>query len=161
MTSESEIIIAFVFNRSGKNKLTPSDFYLTLSMDLNWFSPKQAKLFLNKNIEQNLLKEENGAIIPNFEIKNIEVPIGFYPSKKAFEEKTTKKSKETEYILDIIINEIVKNSNLKKENIKTKISNIVKEKNITPEIAALIIGKDFDISFDKYYEKIEATLGEK
>ena len=56
MPSESEIIIAFLFKRSGKAKLSFSDLYLTLSMDLNWFTPDDAKSFLNLTLKQNLLE---------------------------------------------------------------------------------------------------------
>ena len=57
MDSEWKIIIAFLFKRSGKEKLSLSEFYLSLSMDLKWFSPQQAKAFVNHAVEQKLLTE--------------------------------------------------------------------------------------------------------
>ena len=47
MPSELEIVITFVYNRSGKSELSFSDLYLTLSMELNWFTPDDAKEFIN------------------------------------------------------------------------------------------------------------------
>ena len=55
MNSEWEIIIAFLFKRSGREELSFSDLYLTLSIDLNWFTPEDAKAFVNMAIKQKLL----------------------------------------------------------------------------------------------------------
>ena len=52
MESDAEIIIAFIFKRSGKQKLKLSEFYLPLSMQLNWFSPQEAKDFVKIAIKQ-------------------------------------------------------------------------------------------------------------
>ena len=45
--SEMRIIIAFLFKRSGKEEMSPSELYLPLSMDLQWFTPNQAKEFVD------------------------------------------------------------------------------------------------------------------
>ena len=47
MDSEKEIIISFLFKRSGKESLKFSDLYLALSMELNWFTPDDAKSFIS------------------------------------------------------------------------------------------------------------------
>ncbi len=62
MNDECKIIIAFVFNRAGKKEMSFSEFYLTLSMDLNWFTPDDAKTFTKNAIENSLLKEEKELI---------------------------------------------------------------------------------------------------
>ena len=92
MASDAETIIAFVFKRSGKSELFYSDFYLTLSMDLNWFTPNDAKNFVNKAIESGLLERKDEKILPTFDIESINVPLGFYPSKIIFEEKAAIKA---------------------------------------------------------------------
>jgi hypothetical protein len=158
MPSESEIIIAFIFKRSGKTMLSFSEFYLSLSMDLNWFSPKQAKEFVNIALKQKLLTEKDDIIKPNFDINNIIVPVGFYPSKKAMEEKRVKKIIKETNVLDELIDKIVKKSKLNKKDIEKKIYTIEKEKNINPEIAALLIGKDYNIPLEEFYKKIEEKI---
>ena len=55
MNSEEETIIAFVFNRSGQKEIDYSKFYLTLSLNLNWFTPEDAKSFVNQAIKHELL----------------------------------------------------------------------------------------------------------
>jgi hypothetical protein len=159
MNSEYKIIIAFVFNRAGKKEITFSEFYLTLSMELKWFTPEDAKTFTKNAIKHSLLREEDEQITPNFNIDEIQIPTGFYPSEKIVQQKEFKKEqKQDENILDIIVEKIVEKSNLDKKTITQQIKELEKEKNITPEIAALLIGKEYNLVFDELLDKIEKTV---
>ena len=87
MDSEVKIIIAFLFKRSGKEELSLSELYLPLSMGFQWFTPKQAKDFVNHAVQQKLLSKKGDVLKPNFEYKKIVVPLGFRPSKESFNSK--------------------------------------------------------------------------
>ena len=156
MPSETEIIIAFTFKRSGKAELDFSEMYLTLSMDLKWFTPDDAKKFLNDALKQKLLLKKDKALHPGFEIDKINVPLGFHPAGMSFdkEEKETIKIN----ILDEIMEEIAELTKIKKEEIYEKIKKIEQEKNINSNVAALLVGKEFDINLEKFYNKIEEKL---
>jgi len=159
MPSETEIIIAFLFNRSGKTKLSFSDFYLTLSMELKWFSPEDAKAFINSAIKQDLLTKKDENIQPNFDFSKIVVPVGFAPSKKIIEPKKVEILKEEkEDILDKIIKQIIKKADIDKKQIFEKINTVAKEKNITIEVAALLVGKEYDIQLDTFFEETENKI---
>ena len=95
MNSEEKIIIAFLFKRSGKKEMTQSEFYLTLSMDLKWFTPKKAKDFTISSLKNNIILKKEDFLKPNFNINNIDIPLGFVPSKDVFYEQKeeTKKRK--------------------------------------------------------------------
>ena len=80
--SEFKIVISFIFKRSGKEKLTLSEIYLPLSMDLKWFSPQEAKEFVNFALKQKILNKKNDFIFPNFNYKDINIPIGYKPKKE-------------------------------------------------------------------------------
>ena len=82
MPSEAERIIAFLFKRSGKEKLKTSEFYLTLSMELKWLSPKEANTFLKNAIKERLLVKKGDNITPAFDYEKIVVPTGFQPSRE-------------------------------------------------------------------------------
>lgn len=158
MPSESEIVIAFIFKRSGKNELGFSEFYLSLSMDLNWFTPKQAKEFINIALKQKLLIKKDDLIKPNFDYNKTSVPVGFYPSKQVFEEKEVKKHVKEEDVLKKIIRRIVEETNLNEQEVVTKLQEIEKEKNITPGVAALLVGKEHNVSLDDFFNKIEEEI---
>jgi len=156
MTSEVETIIAFLFKRSGKEELTPSDLYLPLSMDLQWFTPNQAKTFVNMALQQKLLIKKEGKLKPSFDYEKIVVPIGFRPSKKPIEEKEVKEEKLD--AIKTIINRIVEKTGLDEKSITEKIKDFEKEKNIRLEVAALLVSKEYDVDADDCFDEIEEKL---
>jgi hypothetical protein len=160
MPSENEIILAFLYKRSGKQKLSFSDLYLTLSIDLKWFTPEDAKAFINLALKQKLLEKNGELINPNFEYAKIVVPVGFSPSEKIIEKKEIENydKEDEEDILNKIVKRIVEKTDLNKETIIEKIEEIGKEKNIDIEVAALLIGKEYDITLQDIFENIERNI---
>lgn len=161
MDSEAEIVIAFLFKRSGKEELRLSEFYLSLSMDLKWFSPKQAKAFVCHAVKQKLLIKKDDLVTPNFGYKKVVVPIGFHPSKQLFEEKEVERHEEERDVVKAIVERIVEKTGLEAQNVIEKIKDIEKEKNITSEVAALLVGKEYDVILDDCFEEIENKIFRK
>ncbi|KYK27670.1 hypothetical protein AYK20_08050 [Thermoplasmatales archaeon SG8-52-1] len=159
MPSESEIVISFIYKRSGKTKLSFSELYLTLSMDLNWFTPEDAKSFINNSLKKGLLIKNQEEIQPNFDYDKIIIPIGFTPSKQIFNEKIEIKKEEIEgKVLDKIIKRIVEKTNLDKIQIINNVNSTAAEKNITKEVAALLIGKEHNLKFDDFFKEVEQAI---
>lgn len=156
MESDAEITIAFIFKRSGKQKLKLSEFYLPLSMQLNWFSPQEAKDFVKIAIKQKLLKEKEETIEPAFDVNQVKIPVGFRPTKQVFEIK--EKVVEEKDLRTKIIEELNKKTNLDEKTIIGKIKQIEQEKNITFEVAALLFGKECDIVLEEFYEEIKENI---
>jgi hypothetical protein len=95
-------------------------------------------------------------------LEKISVPVGFRPSsKELFWEGEAEKSIEEKDVLTSIIDRIVEKTDLKKKKVVEKISQVAQEKNITNEVAALIVGKEYDIQFDGFFADIEKELFEK
>jgi hypothetical protein len=157
MTSEAEQIIAFIFKRSGKNELGFSEMYLTLSMDLNWFTPDDAKSFVNNALKHNLLLKKGELVSPGFEINKTNVPLGFHPTGKLFEIETKPIATE-ENVLDEIVKKIEEKTELKKEEILEKIKKIEQERNLTSEVAALLVGKEYDVDLAEFHNRIEDEM---
>jgi hypothetical protein len=160
MASEKEIIITFLFNRSGKSKLSYNEIYLTLSMQLNWFTPDDAKLFINQTIEEDLLKKEKDLLIPSFDYRNIVVPVGFSPSKMVFKEKTEIPKKKEKELIKKMLNILSEKTKVNEEEILSKIKKLENEKNITIEVAALLIGKEYNVNLKDYFDEIELSIFE-
>jgi len=156
MSSETEIIISFLFKRSGKEELSFSELYLTLSMDLNWFNPDSAKDFINNAVKNKILEKKKNTLSPNFDFKKVEVPLGFLPSKNVLSEQIEEKKEESAY--DELFAFIIKEKKLDKEKIIQRITDLSNEKNITKEVAILLLGKELDISLDSFFEKVEKTI---
>lgn len=159
MPSESEIVISFLYKRSGKTKLSFSELYLNLSIDLNWFTPEDAKSFVNEALKQQLLIKKGEEIQPNFNYDKIIVPLGFTPSKQIFKEKKDIKQEEAEEdVLNRIIKRIAEKTNLDKIQVINDINSIASEKNITKEVASLLVGKEHNLNLDDFFIEIEQVI---
>jgi hypothetical protein len=156
MDSEDKIIVAFLFKRSGKKELGVSELYLSLSMDLQWFSPNDAKAFVNKALQQKLLNKKEGLVAPNFDYENVVIPAGFHPSKQPTIER--KEVEEKRDVVKIIIERIVEKTDLDEGSIAEKINNVEQQKHISIEVATALVGKEFDVYLDDCFKEIEKTL---
>ena len=161
MANDAEIIIAFIFKRSGKEKLKQSEFYLPLSMELNWFSPQEAKDFVNIAVKQNILTKDDDFLSPNFDIKNIKIPLGFKPSKQIFKKIVPPKIEPEKNLIKDIVKTISQRAKTDEKTILEKIKSIEKEKNLKPEIVALIVGKEYKVDLKEYYNAVEKTFLEE
>ena len=158
MANDAEITIAFIFKRSGKQKLKITELYLPMSMELNWFSPQEAKNFVNQAIEYNLLEEKDGMVTPNFDIEKITIPVGFHPTQTSFKVDGKSVEKEEKSLVFEMVEKISKKSNLDEKKVIDKIKALSQEKNIALEVSALLIAKEFDLILDEFYERIEETI---
>jgi len=150
MEAEARRIIASVFKKSGKKKLSSSDFFLILSMDLGWFPPAEAKKFVKWAEENNLLKkDEEDILIPTFDIKTIDIPIDFQPSMKKW--KTERKP-----LRERILEYIEKNSNI--EDIDERIKEIMEDKKIFFEVAALFVGINLNLDMGRFFSELEQFI---
>lgn len=158
MNSEIKIIISFLFKRSGKEELTASDLYLPLSMDLKWFSPKEAKDFVNSALLQNFLIKKGDQIKPNFDCKKIAIPVDFYPSKQIFEEETDMVNEERQDVVKLIIGRIVEKTEQDEQGVFEEIKEVSNEKNISLEVAALLVSREYDIVVSIFLDQVEDKI---
>lgn len=141
--------------RSGKQTLPESEFYLTISMDMQWCSPRKAKLFVKNAIKAGFLKKKDDQLSPTFDVKKITIPTGFKPSDAAFDEPLEKHSNPDIEIIEKIKNNIERESDLSSDQIRDEINMIAEEKIITPVVAALLLAKRFNININQYIKSIK------
>ncbi len=153
MSNEDKIILSFVFNRSGKTSLKKSEIFLTLSIELGWFSAKDAKNFVEKSIDKELLVKKGELFSLNFDNNNIEIPVGFKPkTTNALEKEFSQKEQN---LLDKILIVISKNTSKTKDEILAEVENISNQKNILQEVAAIYLLKKYDINMSEFLNEIE------
>jgi hypothetical protein len=128
-------------------------------MDLNWFTPEDAKVFVNMTIKQKLLIKKGDLFKPNFDINKIVVPVGFIPSKNIFEKKEVEVIKDEDF-LEKLVRQIVEKTKLDEKQVIENIEDIANERNLTKEVAALLLGKDHNILFEDFYKQIEERIVE-
>jgi len=156
METEAKIIIAFLFNRSGKTMLTEAELYLPLSMELGWFTANEAQDFIAFTVKQNLLVKDGKLLHPNFPIERVSIPVGFAPSKKRFEEH--KPAHKEEPLLETIISNISKKTHRDASDIEKEIQQEAKEKNILLEIAALAVAWRNGVPITEWLDRTHSKL---
>jgi hypothetical protein len=156
MSSEAEIIIAFLFNRSGKTMLTEAELYLPLSMELGWLSTKEAKEFVKYVINQGLLVKKDGALQPTFPLETITIPVGFTPSKQLFSQQREEEEKDN--ILEQVLARICSQTHQNQHSILGEITKEEREKNITPEVAACFVARKYDVDIAHLYDEVEQNI---
>ena len=157
MDDEGKIILAFLFNRSGKTALTESEMYLPLSMELGWFSTKEAQVFVNQAIQQELLVKKDGVLQPSFAVGQVAIPVGFTPSKKFItnEKQEEKKEEDVVHHLAAFVSE---KTGRDEKKILNEIKQIEKEKHIVPAVAALLVAKRYDCELAEFFDAVETSL---
>jgi hypothetical protein len=156
MESEAKIILAFLFNRSGKPLLSEAELYLPLSMELGWFSAKEAQEFLAHALTQKLLIKEGKLLRPNFPVDQITIPVGFTPSKKALKEKGETRTESS--LIDAIITAVSEHTKHDRIDIEDDIRREATEKNILPEVAALAVAWRHGVDITPWLDAVEPRL---
>jgi hypothetical protein len=156
MDIEAKIILAFLFNRSGKTMLPEAELYLPLSMELGWFSTKESQQFVKYAMKKELLMKKDGMLSPNFTLEKIKIPVGFTPTKKTFSE-TTDQQKE-EDIIEEIVSHIYAQTHQDRTEIHDEIKKEEKEKNLLAEVAVLYVARKHRVDISDWYDRVENSI---
>jgi len=154
MNDEARNVLAFIFKRSGKQTLPASDVYLAISMELQWCSPKEAKAFVKEAAISGLLVEKDAGVTPNFDVEEVEIPTGFRPSKECF----NNLGKQSKDVFFLVIERIKKHKNSSEEEIKREIDEIVQNKQISSDVAAIFLAKKYDCAIDDLIPEVKSKL---
>lgn len=140
-------LIAFLFQRSGKERLNEKEIYMTLSYELRWLTPEKAKIFLKRCLESGLLKIEGDEYTPNFDYKSIQVPLGFKVDESIVEED----------VFSSIVKEIQKKG-MDKEMIFKEVEALKEKMGVIEEVAALVLAKKNRIDISPFIPKVKKII---
>jgi len=145
--SDLQRSIAVLFRRKGKDLLTEKEFVFSASMDLRWFSPKEAQKLLDLGITGGLLQKKNGNVMPTFDTSSIEVPLDYKPGKDIFEHGP---KKEQDFFSEIV-ERIVKTKSVPKREVVSRVNRKQELLGIDVEPAALLVASDYGICVDNSF----------
>ena len=135
-----EKLIAFLFQTTGKDRLTEKEIYMILSFKLGWLTPAEGKKAIQKALEKNLIKKEGDEIIPNFDYRSIDIPFEFKFDAKMLEMEEDLYSK--------IVARVVKSKNIGEKKVREEIEELAEKNDIYKEVAALVIAKRYGVEID-------------
>ncbi len=142
--SELQRSIALLFRRKGKNLLTEKEFVFSASMDLRWFSPKDAQRLLDLGVSGGYLEKKNGNIVPTFDTSVVEVPLDYRPGKEIFEHLPKKQQD----IFSEIVDSIVRAKAVPKREVVSRVNKKQELLGIDVEPAVLLVAGDYGVPVD-------------
>ncbi len=127
-------LIAFLFQRGGKEKVDDRDIYMALSYELGWFTPAQSKNFIKYCLDNGLLRREGDSYVPDFEYADMEIPLGFRVDGAEME--TIRESSKGDAASRVI-------EELERRGVgHDEIYKLAEREGVIPEVAGLIVAKD-------------------
>ncbi len=137
---------AMPFKRKGVDSMKENDFVMALSMDLNWFKPDAARAFVKTAIETGILSMEIDMIKAQFNIEDVEIPVGFIPNSASF----TKID-----VFEQIIERIMENTGDDKQSIIARINQKKNETRglFTIEVLGILLAREYGIQVDDLIER--------
>jgi len=139
--------LAFLFQREGSS-VKEEDFIYTQSVDLEWFTSEEARKLKDRAMNSGLIKVDDGLIEADFDYDEIDIPIGFEPSKDILEEKRKD-------LFSGLLSEMVDNSSLSKQEVMSEVNDLQDRLNIEIITAMLLVAKKNNIKLKDLDKKVE------
>lgn len=148
--SDLRTAVAFVFQRAGRQQLTEQEIRHHVSMDLRWFEPDEAKRFVEQALDRELLEEVADGLAPTFEVRDVEVPLGFQP------ELPTREATPMDRLLDRLEAE----TGRKRQDLVAQINGEQDRfgELLDPIVAGFLVARDLDVEVG---DLVEGYLGER
>lgn len=146
--------VALLFKRKGKEALTEKEFVFSASMDMRWFSPKEAQRLLDLSREAGLVSLEGGQLVPTFDVRNVKTPMDFTPSASLLDA-------EVDDLFQKMVGTICSAAGLPKKEVVSAINGVQERMGVYGEVAALIAGRRYDVDMTPYYTDVKKLVSSR
>jgi hypothetical protein len=150
-------VIAFLYNRAGKEELTAQELRLAMSMDLRWFSPKEAEeivdLFQNKRL---LVRKGSGGLRPAFKYKNLTIDRDLHPTKA---ELLGGSGEEPLFVR--MVGHITDRADDEKRNVISRVNRKAGEMGIEVEAAVMLVGDEMGVDMSPFADEALVAIASK
>lgn len=144
--------LAYLFQRKGKNVLSEKELTMSVSMDLGWFSPVEAKRLIDVGLELKLLSKGNEGLSPTFDYKALNIPIDFSPPRNILEVESQ------EPLLLAIVRNIQDKTNLDKNKVMAEINKKQNTLKVDIEVAAILVAKRYEVDISGFLREVESEI---
>ena len=143
------VILAQPFKSLGKEYLKESEFVFSLSLDLKWFGPAEARDVLDHGLNTGLLKKNKGNIFPGFDISEVEKPHSFKPSLESFD---------TADWLDMVVEEVMKTTGKNKKEVFQEMNRFKERFDglLEPETSIIMVARAHGIDVNEFLSSTDA-----
>lgn len=177
--SELQKTVTVVFNRKGKKLLSEREFINALFFEMKWADPsgagrieaKEAQRILEAAMRRGLLELADGYVRPSFDLKAVEVPLNYKPTRDLLRDlgeggsasappsgAQADKKAEPLPVFSVLIDDIAAKSGWNKRDVVSRINKVVERLSVDAEVAALLIGKDVGVDVGKYLLEVKEEV---
>ncbi len=157
-TERLKDVVAFLYNRSGKEEMTAQELRLAMAMDLRWFTPKEAEevvdLFQNKRL---VAKGPGGGLRPTFNYGKLSLPRDFKPSTDLLRRGTG----DDEPLFVRMVGHIAVRADSEKRHVIALINRKASELGIEVEAAAMLVGAEMGVGMAPFVDDALAAISAK
>lgn len=153
--SELQKSIAVLYKSKGREELTEKEFVFSASMDLRWFSPKEAQRLMDAGLSGGLLERRSGGLAPTFDYMGITVPVDYRPPMAALEEGARRNTD----LFTEIVERIVKAKSVPKREVVSRVNKEQEMLGIDIEPAALLVASSYGLQLESgYLQRAESAV---
>lgn len=153
--SELQKSIAVLYKSKGREDLSEKEFVFSASMDLRWFSPKEAQRLMEAGLTGGYLERRDGRLVPTFDFSDVSVPLDYKPPKEALDEVSKKHAD----LFTEIVEAIVKARSVPKREVVSRVNREQEMLGIDIEPAALLVASTYGIQMDlDYLQRAESAV---
>lgn len=120
------------------------------SIDLRWFTPKEAQKVLDISLRLNLLSKNDGELVPTFSLEDVDVPMEFKPTSGVLDT-------HEEVLFQKIVTKLSE-SRLERSELVARINDLQKKYGLEVEVAALMVGNDLHVDLKEFIPAVEEEL---
>jgi len=157
MNQELKWAVALVFRHKGSEQMSESKFVLTASMDLNWFSPKDAQRLLDSALEHKLLNKLDGSLTPAFDAKELDIPMDFKPDTDILDMRRPAAVNADDPIMNLVA-WIMDGSGLEKKDVIARANEKQERLNVEMEVALLMLANELELPLGDRVSTAEKRL---
>lgn len=143
--------VALLFKRKGRETLTEKDFVFSASMDLHWFSPREAQRLLDISRERGLLTFEEGRLRPTFNVREVSVPLDFTPSAALLEDSSVD-------LFEELVTHIAARAEASPKEVVSQVNGLQGRLGIYGEVAALLVGLRLGVDMSGLRERVQRLV---
>ena len=144
---------AAFFRNKGKTVVTEKEFLMGVSMNMRWMPHGDAEKLLKAMIKDGTVVKEGEYIKPSFDVSEVDVPIGYRPSKDII-------AGGEEDIFQTLLG-LAADVMIDRKGFLAQCRTIQKKMNVEIEVAALIVLRDRGVPVNGYSDKVRETVSKR
>lgn len=141
-------VVAAPFRHRGSDTLTDSEFIATLSMELDWYTPEQARRVIDLASTESLLNRDGEQLAPTVDVEGLSIPDDTTPDESILQERSA-----FERLLERLTD-----AGLEKQAAVAEINSLQRDLDITIEAAGVLYAHQHGIAVPTIADQIQADL---